>query len=1043
MKDFPTKRHGLMCLFILLCSLSSAYAQTPVSGVVTSATDNMPLPGVTVVLKNSSRGVATDFDGNYEISVSGDNAVLVFSYMGYISQEIPVNGRKTIDVSLKEDISKLDEVVVVGYGTQKKATMTGAVSTVSSETIQNRPATGMTTALQGTVPGLSITRSTGQPGEEGLSMEIRGVSSANGATPPLVIIDGVTSRPEALQGLNPSDVESVSVLKDGAAAAIYGARAAGGVILITTRTGTKGKAVFEYTGQLTAQWALNVPDRLSLLEEAEYSNLARANAGIGPEYSDFDLENIRNNIPYVVDPENPNKYIMYNQRHISEDVLRKVYFMHNHNFSARGGSEKIRYNFSLGYQDQDGIFKIGPDQYTRWNARINVSADLTKHLNLDSRIYYTDEYKKRSSSTINGYGLFQQVYQARTRFPIFTPEGKLFGGAGSSGNNTYALLKEGGYVHDNFGGLNSVFTLTAKDFVKGLEFRTIYGREDQRRDLDTFRRTVELWDRADTPVYLLNNPNFYEVNRRNIVTQNFQFLVDYDLTLAEKHNFHVLAGYQWEDFTRKTVVASASNMFTNDLPSLNFADQENLNNSESVGEFANQSLLGRFNYTYDDKYLLEFTLRSDESSRLAPGQRVKWFTSASGGWNMHRESWFSDNISFISQLKPRFSWGQLGGANSEDIIGNYSYLPILSVSNNLVLGQDKGRNTYVSQGSIPSSSLAWETIETFNYGIDFGFFGNKLSGSFDFYEKFNKNMLVRIPRPATLGVTPPMVNTGELKSWGWELNLNYRNRIGENFKYNVGLNLSDNQNKLINYGGVSVVSDGNNTRIEGMPLRTLWGYETVPGYIETDQQLAAAPFYHNNTGIGDIEYVDLDGDGRITPGDGNLQNPGDLRMMGTTDPRYLFGVTLGGNWKNIDFNFFFQGVGKRNIIPSIYVRQPLQASWIQPRKYHMDYYTPDNPDAAFPRPFLAGGHNFVASDRWILNAAYVRLKNMQIGYSLPESVLEKIGFSRFRIYCSAEDILTFTNLGPFKGVIDPEQRDLSNSDYPLSGKLALGINLAF
>ncbi len=256
MKDFPTKRHGLMCLFILLCSLSSAYAQTPVSGVVTSATDNMPLPGVTVVLKNSSRGVATDFDGNYEISVSGDNAVLVFSYMGYISQEIPVNGRKTIDVSLKEDISQLDEVVVVGYGTQKKATMTGAVSTVSSETIQNRPATGMTTALQGTVPGLSITRSTGQPGEEGLSMEIRGVSSANGATPPLVIIDGVTSRPEALQGLNPSDVESVSVLKDGAAAAIYGARAAGGVILITTRTGTKGKAVFEYTGQLTAQWAL-------------------------------------------------------------------------------------------------------------------------------------------------------------------------------------------------------------------------------------------------------------------------------------------------------------------------------------------------------------------------------------------------------------------------------------------------------------------------------------------------------------------------------------------------------------------------------------------------------------------------------------------------------------------------------------------------------------------------------------------------------------------------------------------------------------------
>lgn len=378
MKHFCKKWHHKLCLFILLCSISAANAQTTVKGTVTSKGDGQPLPGVTIMIKNTSTGAATDFDGNYEISVPDENAILVFSYMGFISKEVPVNGQSTLNVPLEEDVSELEEVVVVGYGKQKKATMTGSVSTVSSETIQNRPATGMTTALQGTVPGLSITRNTGQPGNEGLGIEIRGASSANGAIPPMVIIDGVTSRPAALQGLNPSDVESVSVLKDGAAAAIYGARAAGGVILITTKTGVKGKTRFEYTGQLTTQWALNVPERMSLLREAEYANLAYSNAGVAPPYSDFDLENIRNGREYVVDPDNPNKYIMYNQRHISEDVLKKTYLMHNHNFSARGGSEKVTYNFSLGYLDQEGIFKIGPDKYTRWNVRANVSPDLTK-----------------------------------------------------------------------------------------------------------------------------------------------------------------------------------------------------------------------------------------------------------------------------------------------------------------------------------------------------------------------------------------------------------------------------------------------------------------------------------------------------------------------------------------------------------------------------------------------------------------------------------------------------------------------------------------
>ncbi|MBE7640570.1 SusC/RagA family TonB-linked outer membrane protein [Salegentibacter sp. BLCTC] len=1031
-------------LFFLSFLLSfTAYSQgkISISGTVTDET-GIPLPGVTVMEKNTNNGVVTDFDGNYEIVLPDSNTVLSFRYVGFLSQDIEPAGRDVINIVLKEDIAALNEVVVVGYGKQERANLTGAVSTVNAETIEDRPVTNLGNALQGTTSGLNISRTTGQPGDEGLNIQIRGATSANGNVDPLLIVDGVTMSLNDLNTINPTDVKTVTVLKDAAAAAIYGSRAAGGVILVTTKEGKSGKTVVDYSSLLTVQWPLNIPDRLSLLEEAEFSNLARKNAGVGPEYSDFDLDNIRNGVEFVVSPTDSTRYLTYNQKSIKDQVARDLYLMQSHNVSARGGSDKVNYFFSVGYLDQEGMFKVGPDGNKRLNTRLNMSAELSKHLSLDSRLAYNVNDRESPSAGVNGYGLLQQVWQARQRFPIFTPEGKLFGGAGTSGNNTYAYLTEGGYANDKRAELNGTFTLTASNFIDGLELKMIYGRQENRRDYDRFNRTVELWDRF-SPVYYLNNPNSYTVLGANYARDNFQFLTNYNITLFNNHKIHLLGGYQWEDYRGHSVTSSASSLVSNDLPSLNLGDANSKRNSEGVTTFANQSYFGRFNYSFKDKYLLEATIRGDETSRLAPGSRLKWFPSGSIGWNMHKEKWFETALPFFSEFKPRASWGQLGNANA-DIIGYYDYIPGLNYGNALVMGATEDRTTYFYQGGLPSPNLAWETVETVNYGVDVSLFKNKLQGSFDYYIKHNRNMLIPTNLPATIGINTPRVNRGELKSWGWETNLNFRDKIGDDFSYNIGFNLSDNQNELISYGGNrNTVGSRTNRLIEGFPLNTIWGYETVPGYIESESQLENAPFYDNRTGIGDIEYVDQNGDGLINNGGGTVENHGDLVKLGTDQSRYLFGINAGANYKNIDFSIFFQGVGKRSFLAPTAVVMPFNQTWFQPMAFHRDFWTPNNPDAAFPRPFLKGTHNYATSDRWVQDGSYVRLKNIQLGYSLSQKVISQLPISRFRIYVTGEDLLLFNKLGVFDGVFDPEQRNEQRANYPFTGKVALGINLSF
>jgi TonB-linked SusC/RagA family outer membrane protein len=517
-----------------------------------------------------------------------------------------------------------------------------------------------------------------------------------------------------------------------------------------------------------------------------------------------------------------------------------------------------------------------------------------------------------------------------------------------------------------------------------------------------------------------------------------QFLANYDYKF-KKHTIGLLAGYQWENYRFVSTNAGASNLVSNDLPTLNLGDDKTKTNSEAIGTFAFQSVFSRFNYNYDDKYLIEATLRQDESSKLAEDGRTKIFPSVSAGWNMHREKWISNLLPFISEMKLRGSWGTLGGALGSTL-GNYDYVNQLSRGSALVLGDS--RTSFIFQGSLPSTNLSWETIETTNGGLDIGLLKNALQFTAEYYVKYNRNMLTPQQLPAIIGIATPRKNNGELKSWGWELEAKYRGKIGDNFSYNIGGNFSDNDNQLLSFSNRIVVSRGNNSLIEGYPLNTIWGYQTT-GYFSSADEVKAWAFQDNRTGAGDVRYVDQNGDKQITVGKGSSADFGDLMLLGSTSPRYLFGFNLGFQYKNFDFSAFVQGVGKRVFLGGSESVGPLLVTWKQAMAIHRDYWTPENPNALFPRPFVGATHNFGASDKWTFNGQYARLKNIQFGYTIPSSTTKKIGISRARIYVSGQDLFTVSAMGAFGSLFDPESANNADNDYPYFSTASIGLNLSF
>jgi len=1015
----------------------TSYAQSKkITGIVKD--DNgAPLIGVSIKLKGTNIGTTSNANGFYSINVSGNDAVLVFSYLSYVSQERQVGGATEINIVLVQQVNSLNDVVVVGYGTQKKVDLTGAVSVVDKKLLENRPVTNAVDALQGTAPGLVVTRTDGQPGQEGWTLNVRGFSSLNGLNQPLVIIDGVEGN---LITLNPSDIESISVLKDAAAAAIYGAKSSGGVIIVTTKKGHDERVKVTYSGLYTIKKPYSVPKRVPAWQDAELRNIANENAGQGDAFSPQVIGWLKgNDSNFVYNNPNPALNGFYYSVDPISAVLRTASPSQTQNISIEGGEKKTQYLFSLGYYDEDGVFKMGPDGYKRLNGRLNLDTKFDDIFSLDSRISFEQANTASSSAAVNGdYGLLYNIYQLRAYYPTTFP-----GYPSIYTNPTANALQNGGYYHLSQPQFDGTFTLTAAQPVKGLTLRAIYSPHMMQVNTTLFNNTYPGYGASTTGAPIIsgytNNPNSVTKTRTTQSSQNVQALADYDLTLANDHHFHLLGGFQYQYYNYDYLSVSQGSLIGN-LASLNAranplvypTASDNLQNNAFV------SFFGRLNYDYKDKYLIEATLRNDQSSQLAPGYRSQYFPSVSAGWRLDKEDWFSKALPILDEFKLRGSWGRLGNAQlGQPYTNNYNYIALLA--NGAAYPFNNVSNPSVYQQLLPSPNLGWETIETTDGGIDFSLLKNRLTGSFDYFIKHNNNMLIQVPEPAQFGLASGYSNSASMKIWGWEANIGWRDKVG-NVNYWVSANIGDNNNKVTQYNGSISVQPGVNTVIPGYPINSIWGYK-AQGYFSSAAQVSAHAFQDTRTGPGDIIYQDVNGDGKINGGNNTLANHGDLVYLGNTSPRYNFGFNLGAQWKGFDLSAFFQGTGKRNMLIYSYSIVPYVQTWRSAWVVNTDYWTPTNQNAPFPRLYTGGTQNTVVSSHWVQNASYIRLKNLQLGYTLPKSLTDKVKLQAVRIFFTGQDL--WEKNGMWYKYYDAENPNNASFNYPFFRSYAFGLNVTF
>ena len=1015
---------GCLCF---LCSLSAmAQSSSTISGRVVDEATRLEMIGVAVVEQGTQNGTTTDVNGAYTLNVK-QGATIIFSYIGYKTIELPASTASG-EIRMVEDSQTLENVVVVGYGTQKKVNLSGAVSAVSGEDIASKPASDALTALQGTMPGVQILRSSGEPGSESSGIRVRGFSSAN-STSTLVLIDGIEGD---MSLLNPNDIESVSVLKDAAAAAIYGARAAAGVVLVTTKSGKEGRAQVSYNGYYGINTPGNMPERLPAWEEQEFINESRRQQQNKPEWSPEQSSWVANpNFNYR--PNNTNgRWDLFHATNYIEEGTRKVMTQQNHSLSVSGGTEKVNYLASAGYYSKQGILKYGPDENERYNFRLKVNAELAKNVTMGALVTYQGKFMKQ-----NPYGsknILERMYRVRGRQPIFQPEEDINENPynGDLQVNPIDLMINGGVNKNNYQAYTGKVDLHIKEIVPGLALDLSASRKAANYSRTTTKRHLVWYDRLGTTVrFQANNPNEMSRQKNNDYHDQFEAILRYNRTFG-RHTIGALAGMSYEQYKKDEMTGTVKNLSSNDFFSFNYYDKSVADNSilsDKIETWALMSYFGRINYNFDDRYLLEANLRYDGSSRLAPDNRWELFPSFSAAWRINQEEWF--DVRPISNLKLRASWGQLGNGA---ILGLYDYIALINS------GTDQGNVNYY-QSDMASTGKTWEIISTTNVGLDLGMFGSKLNVTADYYWKKNDNMLSALELPSLVGIGVPDSNVGTLKTWGWEFEVSYRNSY-KDFRYEVAFNLSDSQNKVVRYDGKNRIAEGAVGILEGYPMNTIWGYRTDGFWSSRDEYLAykeANPGYKSfNDGYvsgGDLKYLAQGkADHQIGEGGGTPENPGDLVCLGNSNGRYLYGLTLNLAWKGIDFSMMFQGVGKRDVMINKDTLTPFAATANMPWTIHRDYWTPENTDATWPRLFSGNNFNYHIADRYIQDGSYIRLKNIQLGYTIPLKKVQKL-----RVYVSGQDVWEHSKM---LEVYDPEVgNNAGASVYPFFRTWIVGLNI--
>jgi TonB-linked SusC/RagA family outer membrane protein len=1006
-----------------------------VEGTVTDA-KGAPLQNVSVTIKGSTTGVTTNDKGYYAISVV-DGSILSFSITGFTTKNELVKTKTTINVTLAENTQTIDAVVVVGYGTQRKVNLSGAVAVVSGKDLVNRPVPNVTGALQGVLPGVTVLRGSGKPGAEGYGIRIRGFSTAVTSTASaLVLVDGIE---QDINLLDPADVESISVLKDASASAIYGARAAAGVILVTTKQATAGKTRINFSTYYGINITARQPERLNSWDEQTLIDEARFNATGAREFNAEQLEWLMNpNFSYRPNP-TADRWEYYGNNNWLKEGMDKINHQQNHSLSIGGGEQKLNYLLSGSYYQRDGVLRFGPDDNSRYNFKLNVNAELNKYVSVKVTTGYIGSFTRE-----NSYGteqIINRLYRSRARQSLYVPKEDTTGNVynGDLQVNAVDIEKNAGMETRDYETFTSRVAFQVKNVIKGLTFDVIAWRNQSSYNMENQAKTLYWYGRSTNTVrFSINTPNQITLVKNKAYQNNMQGFLTYNYKHKD-HSFTLLQGGSYEEYRKDEAQATGQNMPSNDYFSLNFADPLTKTSKDAVQEWALASAFGRLNYNFKGRYLLEASYRYDGSSRLAPVDRWRFYPSFSAAWRIDQENFMKD-FSFINNLKLRGSWGKLGNS---DALGFYDYQTLLtsgiSTTNNVVFNGT--RTQYVYQSIQGSPDLTWETVAQSNVGFDLGVFKNRLTITGDYYVKITTDLLSQPNLPNIMGVAPGYVNLGKLRSWGKELDIKWRDMAGK-LEYHIGFNISDNQNKLLAYDGKRAIGTGGVIGLmEGYAMNTVWGYKT-DGFFQTDAEAAAYkakvnyPFFANPK-AGDVKYLDLNGDGKIDAGGGTPDNPGDLVYLGTTNARYTYGFDLGASWKGFDLSVFFQGAMKRSFLISEETLSPMLGTADMPWTIHMDRWTPENPNAFFPRMYQTSSHNYRPSDRWTQNGSYIRLKNIQLGYTIP---VKKKFMRELKVYVSGQDLWEYTKV---LSVFDPEVgNNVSATAYPFYRSVAFGLNIS-
>ena len=1084
-------------LSVFLIASISMYAQTTVRGKVTDDKGEAII-GASVVVKGTTNGTISNFDGDYLLTVNSGRETLMVSYIGYKSQEIAVGGRTVINVKLSEDSEVLDEVVVVGYGTQKKVNVTGSISSVDAKAFSDKGAVNNPLqALQGQVAGMTVSRSSSSaPGREGWSFNIRGNASINN-TSTLVLIDGI---PGNINDINPDDIQSMDVLKD-AAAAIYGSRAAGGVVLITTKRGKAQKPQVTYKGNIDYKVAVAQYKWMSMSQWAHYVEETSANDN---NIDGSTFLGAHGAFPYnmlhamkTMDPRFINTVQKYSDMGGVAAGINDIGFMdydladatwgnysnHSHSIQISGGNDYSTYNLSLGYMHNGSPLKWGDDQSKRYNVRLNNDFKINKWFDIATNIAYERRntvYPSLRPSEINGNP---------PGSPLQTIGGQAYGWA----NNTNAPLRAllGGSTFKN---VNS-FTVSIQPIIRISKDLNFVGQIAY-NPWDTFdnnyENKIQWYDYNDVPYTTQISPstNWMRRDAKTVLKENYQGYFEYKKTFLGSHSVAAMAGASYEKERAESFGVRSNSLSTSDIHSIasTLTDASTITPTDAISVWALGSYFSRLNYGYKERYLFEVLGRYDGSSRFLQGYRWSPFYGSSFGWRASEENWMKD-LAIFDNLKFRASYGEAGNQNGIGIYDGYALIN-KNVSSGIthsfpIFGPDATSGTAVTQSLTQANVVAldrtWEVIKTTNVGLDFAVLNNKLSGSFDYFWKLNDGMLVSVVYPSVLGATAPRTNSGEMKVEGWELSLNWRDKIN-GFTYFVGFNLSDNWNKLTKMENASVKSLNaiTNTLID-YPTGTYWGLSWEK-LIETQEELDAYKQLLVNAdgnklpnfttvNIGDSKYRDLDGDGDI--------DYDDIKLLGDNALHYNYALNFGGEFKGFDFSLILQGVGKATIVrnsdnaisaPGRNTYQNQGATWWgrtwstigENPAYNnstFDYYgeqtapvfqSVNKDPQSVPRwSKTQHAYNWLYSDAWFRtqNGAYMRLKNITLGYTLPKTLTKRLSIEKLRLNFTGTDLFEFTKSedgwDPENTSQDPFGGTVGSVSYPFARSFAFGIDITF